>query len=94
MCVCEEGASWGVFETIVTAFRTGLFGFGDRLVCSFVVVLSLVEKLVRRRRLSGFASEGTCEGEDVPTGHERHQRTTPGKFPFSFFLCFIWGVCV
>ena len=76
-----------------TAFWTSLFGFGERLVCSFVVVLSLVEKLVRRRRPSVFASEDKCEGEDVPTGRERHQRTTPGKFPFSFFLD-LFGVCV
>ena len=30
MCVCEEGASWRVFEAIITAFRTSLFGFRER----------------------------------------------------------------
>ena len=64
--------------------RTGLFGFEERG--------SLVEKLDRRRRLPGFlASEDTYEGEDVPTGYERRQRTAREVF-LLFLSGFIWGV--
>jgi len=45
---------------------------------------------------SACASEDTCEGEDVPTGHERRQRTArevPCSF-ISFSLGFCACVCV
>ena len=51
-----------------------------------------MEKLDRRRRLPGFlASEDTYEGEDVPTGYERRQRTAREVF-LLFLSGFIWGV--
>ena len=55
-----------------------------------------MEKLGRRRRPSVFASEDMCEGEDVPTGHERRQRTAREVLLFLLFL-FHWvfvRVCV
>ena len=45
---------------------------------------------------SACASEDTCEGEDVPTGHERRQRTAR-EVPCSFISFFYWvfvRVCV
>ena len=53
-----------------------------------------MEKLDRRRRLPGFfASEDTYEGEDVPTGHGRRQRTNKGS-SFSFSFRVFVRVCV
>ena len=76
------------FKSHYNVVRTGLFGFEERG--------SLVEKLDRRRRrrrrLPGFrASEDTYEGEDVPTGFERRQRTAREVF-LLFLSGFIWGV--
>ena len=84
----EEDSFLRSFKAIVTAFRTSLFGFGKRgwLVRSDVVEWSLVEKLGRRRRPSVFASEDMCEGEDVPTGHERRQRTAREVLLFFYFF--------
>ena len=46
-------------------------------------------------------AEDTCEGEHMPTRHERHQRpavcngTREVATPLHlfFFLCFIWELC-
>ena len=92
-CVCVRKELQKEFVKPVSR-RFGQACSGSEREAAWFVVLSLVEKLVRRRRPSGFASEDTCEGEDVPTGTNDTSGRRQGSSLFFFLFSFWVFVCV